>query len=72
MEIPNSVRGIDGDYIIKYCQEKGAVKWLKAVSAESHNFIALRSAFINHFDDFTKFRAVKKAEKPLWQRIAEL
>lgn len=66
-----TIKDITGDYIIKYCQEKKEVKWLKETSKTNRNFIALRTAFLNKFDDFAELRP-KKGKKPLWQRIEEL
>lgn len=66
-----TIKEITGEFIIKYCKEHKAVKWLKETSAKNKNFIALRTAFLNKFDEFKDLRP-KKGKKPLWQQIAEL
>lgn len=65
------VNEITGEYIINYCKEHKEVKWLKKTSAANKSFIALRTAFVNHFDEFKDLRP-KAAKKPLWKQIEEL
>lgn len=65
------IKDVTGDFIINYCKEHGEIKWLKKTSKANKNFIALRTEFVNHFDEFKDIRP-RVGKKPLWERIAEL
>jgi len=62
---------VTGQFIIDYCKEHDEIAWLKKTSAKNRNFIALRSAFVNKFDEFKDLRP-KVAKKPLWKIIEEM
>ena len=72
MDVAKKIKDVTGDYIIAWCQEKKDVKRLKEVSKNTRNFIALRTLFLNRYDEFAELRPSSKAKKPLWQRIEEL
>lgn len=71
MEVAKSVREITGQYIIDWCKEHNDVKWLKTASKNHHNFIALRTVFLERYDEFADLRP-KSGKVPLWKIIEDL
>ncbi len=65
------VSEITGEFIINYCKEHDEVAWLKKTSKANKNYIALRTAFVNKFDEFKELRP-KAAKTPLWKQIEQL
>ncbi len=72
MEVAKAIKEVTGDYIIDWCKEKKDVKWLKETSKNNRNFIALRTLFLNRYDEFAALRPKSKAKLPLWKRIEQL
>lgn len=66
------IKDITGDFIIEYCKEHKDIKWLKEASKNNRNFIALRTLFLNRYDEFAELRPGKNSKVPLWKRIEEL